>query len=55
MPSVIVMPKDAPALKKARTIAFGGEVVEYDRVTEDREAIALDIGQRARRGIRAAL
>ncbi|QJP12267.1 threonine/serine dehydratase [Starkeya sp. ORNL1] len=46
MPSVIVMPKDAPALKKARTIAFGGEVVEYDRVTEDREAIALDIAQR---------
>lgn len=46
MPSVIVMPKDAPALKKARTIAFGGEVVEYDRVTEDREAIALEIGQR---------
>lgn len=40
MPSVIVMPKDAPALKKARTIAFGGEVVEYDRETDDRDAIA---------------
>ncbi|QIB35400.1 threonine ammonia-lyase [Ancylobacter pratisalsi] len=40
MPSVIVMPKDAPAMKRARTIAFGGEVVEYDRETEDRDAIA---------------
>ncbi|HSI42567.1 MAG TPA: threonine/serine dehydratase [Xanthobacteraceae bacterium] len=40
MPSVIVMPKDAPAMKRERTIAFGGEVVLYDRDTEDREAIA---------------
>ncbi len=40
MASVIVMPKDAPAMKKARTIAFGGEVVEYDRESEDRDAIA---------------
>jgi threonine dehydratase len=38
--SVIVMPADAPAMKVARTKAFGGEVVPYDRVTEDREAIA---------------
>lgn len=40
MRSVIVMPKDAPAVKKARTIAFGGEVVEYDRDHDDRDAIA---------------
>ncbi|RTL90839.1 threonine/serine dehydratase [Ancylobacter aquaticus] len=40
MASVIVMPTDAPAMKKARTIAFGGEVVEYDRETDDRDAIA---------------
>ena len=38
--SVIVMPSDAPRLKIARTKAFGGEVVAYDRVTEDRDAIA---------------
>jgi len=38
--SVIVMPSDAPALKIARTKAFGGEVVLYDRVAEDRDAIA---------------
>jgi threonine dehydratase len=38
--SAIVMPADAPAMKVARTRAFGGEVIPYDRVTEDREAIA---------------
>jgi len=38
--SAIVMPADAPALKIARTKAFGGEVVAYDRVREDRDAIA---------------
>ncbi len=40
MPSVIVMPSDAPPLKLARTKAFGAEVVTYDRATEDRDAIA---------------
>lgn len=40
MASVIVMPADAPALKIARTKAFGAEVITYDRVKEDRDAIA---------------
>jgi threonine dehydratase len=40
MPSVIVMPADAPRLKLARTKAFGATVVTYDRATEDRDAIA---------------
>lgn len=40
MPAVIVMPHDAPALKRERTLALGAEVVGYDRVTEDRDAIA---------------
>jgi threonine dehydratase len=39
VPTVIVMPKDAPAIKVAATRAYGGEVVSYDRYTEDREAI----------------
>lgn len=39
MPAVIVMPADAPAVKLAATRALGGEVVTYDRVREDREAI----------------
>jgi threonine dehydratase len=37
--AVIVMPSDAPAMKLAATRAYGGEVVPYDRYTEDREAI----------------
>ncbi len=37
--AVIVMPQDAPAMKVAATRAYGGEVVFYDRYTEDREAI----------------
>ena len=39
MPAVIVMPHDAPAAKIAATKGYGGEVVVYDRYTEDREAI----------------
>jgi threonine dehydratase len=40
MPSVIVMPSDAPRPKRERTKAFGAEVVLYDREKEDREGIA---------------
>jgi threonine dehydratase len=40
MPAVIVMPSDAPRPKRERTVALGAEVVLYDRVREDREAIA---------------
>ncbi len=40
MPAVIVMPKDAPRAKIAGTKAFGAEIVFYDRLTDDREAIA---------------
>jgi threonine dehydratase len=39
VPAVIVMPADAPAIKRERTTALGGEVVLYDRQSEDREAI----------------
>jgi threonine dehydratase len=40
MPAVIVMPKDAPAVKLAATRGYGAEVRFYDRLTESREAIA---------------
>lgn len=40
MPAVIVMPADAPAVKMAGTRALGAEIVQYDRQTESREAIA---------------
>jgi threonine dehydratase len=39
MPATIVMPRDAPAAKIAATRGYGGEVVLYDRYTDDREAI----------------
>ncbi|NLP61401.1 threo-3-hydroxy-L-aspartate ammonia-lyase [Paraburkholderia sacchari] len=47
--AVIVMPQDAPAVKVEATRGYGGEVVFYDRYTEDREAL----GQRlaAERGL----
>ena len=38
--ATIVMPADAPAIKLDRTRALGAEVVTYDRMSEDREAIA---------------
>jgi threonine dehydratase len=38
--ATIVMPSDAPRLKRARTEAFGAEVISYDRNGEDRAAIA---------------
>lgn len=37
--AVIVMPEDAPPNKVAATRAYGGEIVQYDRYREDREAI----------------
>jgi threonine dehydratase len=40
MPALIVMPSDAPRSKIEGTRRFGATIVEYDRVREDREAIA---------------
>ncbi len=40
IPATIVMPDDAPRSKVAATRAYGAEIVRYDRLTEDREAIA---------------
>ena len=41
VPSVIVMPADAPQLKIENTRALGAEVILYDRANEDRDAIGL--------------
>ena len=46
IPATIVMPKDAPAAKVAATQGYGGQVVFYDRYTEDREQIGRDLAQR---------
>lgn len=48
LPAAIVMPSDAPPVKIARTRAFGGEVIPYDRESEDREAIVRRICEERR-------
>jgi threonine dehydratase len=39
IPATIVMPHDAPVAKVTATKGYGGNVVTYDRYTEDREEI----------------
>ena len=43
--ATVVMPNDAPALKLQATRGYGAEVVIYDRIKEDREAIARQLAQ----------
>jgi threo-3-hydroxy-L-aspartate ammonia-lyase len=44
--SVIVMPNDASAVKVAATRGYGGEVILYDRYTEDREALGRRLAEK---------
>src|SRR6201984_1364062 len=46
MQATIVMPSDAPLLKRERTKSYGAEVVLYDRDREDREALAREIAEK---------
>ncbi|MDE2239567.1 MAG: threonine/serine dehydratase [Rhodospirillales bacterium] len=43
MAATIVMPADAPAIKREATAFWGARIVAYDRFTENREAIATAI------------
>ncbi len=43
LPSKIVMPRDAPAIKRQRTERSGATIVSYDRETENREQITTDL------------
>jgi threo-3-hydroxy-L-aspartate ammonia-lyase len=43
--ATIVMPSDAPAAKVAATQGYGGEVILYDRYTEDREEIGMRLSK----------
>ena len=43
--ATIVMPADAPAVKQAMTAAEGAHIISYDRMTEDRIAIARQISE----------
>jgi threonine dehydratase len=38
--ATIVMPSDAPAAKRERTVRSGGRIVDYDRTREDRDGVA---------------
>jgi threo-3-hydroxy-L-aspartate ammonia-lyase len=44
--ALVAMPDDAPKAKIAATRSYGAEIIFYDRRKEDREAFALDLGQR---------
>jgi threonine dehydratase len=44
--ATIIMPSDAPQSKINATRGYGAEVVHYDRATEDRTVIAIDIQRR---------
>ena len=46
MAATIVMPNDAPAAKIAATRGYGGNVVLYDRFTQDREQIGRELAER---------
>jgi threonine dehydratase len=45
IPAAIVMPTDAPAAKLAATRGYGAEVVLYDRLREDRAALAAGLAR----------
>jgi threo-3-hydroxy-L-aspartate ammonia-lyase len=45
IPRVIVMPSDAPAVKRTATESYGGEVVLYDRSRENREELGRRLGR----------
>ena len=45
IPATIVMPHDAPVSKVAATRGYGGNVVIYDRYTEDREQIGRKLAE----------
>lgn len=44
--AVIAMPDDAPKAKVAATRGYGAEIVFYDRLRQDREAVAIEIAER---------
>lgn len=44
--AVIAMPDDAPKSKVAATRKYGAEIIFYDRLKQDREAVAIEISQR---------
>ncbi|MCB0826817.1 MAG: threo-3-hydroxy-L-aspartate ammonia-lyase [Armatimonadetes bacterium] len=46
VPITVVMPHDAPEIKRKATEGYGGKVVLYDRDEENREALGREIAER---------
>jgi threonine dehydratase len=46
IPATVVMPSDAPAIKRQSTERWGAKIIAYDRDRESREAIAQEIVER---------
>lgn len=46
MSAIIIMPSDAPKVKVAGVKADGADIITYDRLTESREDIALEISRK---------
>ncbi|HEV7684588.1 MAG TPA: threonine/serine dehydratase [Pyrinomonadaceae bacterium] len=44
--AVIAMPEDAPKAKVAATRGYGAEIIFYDRLKQDREAVAIEVAER---------
>lgn len=47
--ATILMPADAPALKRSATLGYGADVIEFDRYRDDREALVRSLA--AQRGL----
>ena len=45
VPTVILMPQDAPAAKVAATRGYGAEVVLFDRYSQDRDALGRELAE----------
>ncbi len=44
--ATVVMPSDAPDVKKSAVRSYGATIVEYDRIAEDREKVATEVAGR---------
>lgn len=47
--AVVLMPSDAPEVKRAATLGYGAEVIEFDRYATDREALLRETAERTGR------
>lgn len=46
IPVTVVMPSDAPTIKREATAGYGATIVPYDRYADDREQIGRELAQR---------